>query len=93
MKPEWASACDTSSCVEVSWVSACGDSFTCVEVGTWHTASAGNGACVQVGPCRCGDGQVLIRDSKDPDGPRLAFTAEEWTVFRAGVKAGKFDHI
>jgi hypothetical protein len=32
-----------------------------------------------------------VRDSKTPDGPKLAFTADEWLAFTAGVKAGEFD--
>jgi hypothetical protein len=34
---------------------------------------------------------VLVRDSKDPDGPVLRFTSDEWTAFVAGVSAGQFD--
>ncbi|HEV8653089.1 MAG TPA: DUF397 domain-containing protein [Actinomycetes bacterium] len=34
---------------------------------------------------------VLMRDSKDPCGPRLAFTTAEWASFVAGVKASEFD--
>lgn len=34
---------------------------------------------------------VAVRDSKDPDGPRLAFTPEEWTAFTGRVKTGAFD--
>jgi hypothetical protein len=33
----------------------------------------------------------LMRDTKDPDGPVLAFTAAEWEAFVAGVKDGEFD--
>jgi hypothetical protein len=52
--------------------------------------SGGNGgACVEV--ARNLPGAVAVRDSKDPDGPRLAFAPEEWTAFTAGVKAGDFD--
>ncbi len=36
-------------------------------------------------------GIVAIRDSKDPDGPRLAFTPAEWNAFIAGVRDGEFD--
>jgi hypothetical protein len=46
------------------------------------------GNCVEV--ARDGD-QVLVRDSKDPAGPVLAFTAGEWAAFAAGVKACEFD--
>jgi hypothetical protein len=34
---------------------------------------------------------VAMRDSKDPDGPALIFTAAEWVAFVDGAKAGKFD--
>lgn len=34
---------------------------------------------------------VLVRDSKDPDGPHLRFTIPEWDAFTAGVKDGEFD--
>ncbi|NUT37166.1 MAG: DUF397 domain-containing protein [Hamadaea sp.] len=36
------------------------------------------------------DDHVLVRDSKDPQGPVLRFTAEEWTAFAAGLQAGDF---
>ena len=37
------------------------------------------------------DALVGVRDSKDPVGPVLAFTPEEWSAFLAGVKADEFD--
>ncbi|WP_049655483.1 DUF397 domain-containing protein [Kitasatospora sp. MY 5-36] len=33
---------------------------------------------------------IPVRDSKDPHGPALAFTAEAWQSFVAGVQAGDF---
>jgi hypothetical protein len=36
---------------------------------------------------------VVIRDSKDPDGPRLYFTRSEWTAFRLSVLDGEFDDL
>ncbi|MPZ66686.1 MAG: DUF397 domain-containing protein [Pseudonocardiaceae bacterium] len=55
----------------------------CVEVG-WHTSShsANGDACVEVAP---GPDRVLVRDSKDPGGPVLSVTAEEWRSFLATV--------
>ncbi|MGH3430847.1 MAG: DUF397 domain-containing protein [Pseudonocardiaceae bacterium] len=43
----------------------------------WHTSSySGNGGnCVQVAPT---PGRVLVRDSKDPDGPTLAVPTTTW---------------
>jgi hypothetical protein len=54
----------------------------------WRKASfsTGNGgACVEV--ARNGAG-VAVRDSKDPDGPRLAFTPRQWRTFTARMKSG-----
>jgi hypothetical protein len=36
-------------------------------------------------------GAVALRDSKDPDGPALVFTPDEWRAFAAGVRAGEVD--
>jgi hypothetical protein len=32
-----------------------------------------------------------VRDSKDPAGPMLTFTPDEWTAFIAGAKIGEFN--
>lgn len=42
----------------------------------WRKAqsSIGNGACVEVAPA---NGQVAMRDSKDPQGPVLMYTPTE----------------
>lgn len=84
-----------TDCVEVGFVefvksTASADSISCVEV-AFHTstASATNGTCVEVGQCTCDE--VLVRDSKDRDGPVLRFTGKEWDAFLAGVRAGEFD--
>jgi len=54
----------------------------------WRKSSfCGTSACVEVAES---DGTFLIRDSKTENGPVLAFTAEEWTAFLAGVRAGEF---
>ncbi|MEU4832500.1 DUF397 domain-containing protein [Streptosporangium sp. NPDC023615] len=37
------------------------------------------------------DHLYLVRDSKDPKGPALAFTPSEWDAFVGGVKDGEFD--
>jgi hypothetical protein len=51
--------------------------------------SGGNGDCVEI----AGNlpGIVAVRDSKDPQGPVLAFSFAEWRAFAAGLKAGEFD--
>jgi len=58
----------------------------------WRKSSfsgSNGGACVEVAVLR--DGGLAVRDSKDPEGARLAFAAEEWAAFTVGVKAGEFD--
>jgi hypothetical protein len=47
--------------------------------------SGGNGGnCVEV--ARNLPGIVAVRDTKNPDGPALCFTPEEWSGFLAGVR-------
>jgi uncharacterized protein DUF397 len=53
-------------------------------------SSIGNGACVELAPV---DGMVAIRDSKDPEGPVLRYTAAEWHAFLDGAKRGEFDNL
>jgi hypothetical protein len=48
--------------------------------------SGGNGGeCIEVGQDHP---RVLVRDSKHPDGPRLAFRRDAWEAFAAKVKQG-----
>lgn len=65
----------------------------CVEVGTWRKSSrsTNNGECVEVGTCACC--AVAVRDSKNPDGPKLAFAAREWGGFARRVKSGGYDLV
>ena len=54
----------------------------------WRKASYSNsngGACVEVATAAH---PVAVRDSKDPDGPKLAFTAEAWDTFIEHIKHG-----
>ncbi|MFB4305857.1 DUF397 domain-containing protein [Actinomadura sp. GTD37] len=46
------------------------------------------GECVEVAALALA---VAVRDSKDPDGPRLAFGAAEWRAFARRAKASEFD--
>jgi hypothetical protein len=54
----------------------------------WRKASAsGQGAnCVEVAQLRDG---AAVRDSKDPTGPVLRFSADAWRQFIADAKGGK----
>lgn len=92
--PAWrrSSLCDTAACVEVNFhaASSCAGG-ECVEVAfRTATASTGNGACVEVADCRCGD-DVLVRDSKRPDDGVLSIGRAGWAEFIAGVKRGSYD--
>ena len=50
------------------------------------TYSGGNGSCVEV----AGLGTAAaVRDSKDRNGPKLVFAADEWRSFVDGIKAGR----
>ena len=53
----------------------------------WHGGCADT-QCVEI--AREGD-RVLMRDSKDPDGPMLTFSRESWEQFVEAAKNGEFD--
>jgi hypothetical protein len=64
------------------------DGGNCVEIAyDWrkssHSGSEG-GDCVEVA---AHPAAVHVRDSKDPEGPALAFTPAEWTAFTAFAAA------
>jgi len=50
--------------------------------------SGGNGACVEVAQLPA---LIAVRDSKDPDGPKLVFPAADWQTFTDAVKARRFE--
>jgi Domain of unknown function (DUF397) len=50
--------------------------------------SGGNGSCVEVADLGV---TVAVRDSKDPDGPKLVFTADAWHTFTRSVKGSIYD--
>lgn len=51
--------------------------------------SSGNGSCVEV--ARSLPGVVAVRDSKNPDQPKLIVSPADWRSFTASVKAGQYD--
>lgn len=58
----------------------------------WRKASrsTSDGACVEV--AYAADGTVLVRDSKDPDGPVLRFTADEWEAFLKDLRRHELEY-
>jgi hypothetical protein len=80
---------------------------SCVEVATWRKSSrsgTNGGSCVEVTVAEDDANTIaahkadneklyLMRDSKNPDGPVLAFTPAEWDAFIGGVKDGEFDDL
>jgi hypothetical protein len=90
------SSANGGACVEVavvwrksSYSSANGGN--CVEVAAgWAKSSysSGNGGnCVEV--ARDLADIVALRDSKDPDGPRLVFAPADWQAFTRRIKDGR----
>jgi Domain of unknown function (DUF397) len=52
---------------------------------SWHKSSfsgSNGGQCIEI----AASGRVLVRDSKDPDGGRLTFSAQAWRDFAAQTK-------
>lgn len=56
----------------------------------WRKArrSMGNGNCVETATAGL---KVVVRDSKDPGGPVLAYSAESWLAFTRKARLGHFD--
>jgi hypothetical protein len=68
-----------------------GNGGACVEVGVWQKSSysGGNGGnCVEVSAALTPRVVCLVRDTKDRDGARLAFTAGAWDSFVSAIKDG-----
>ena len=65
---------------------------------TWRKSSYSNGSggsCVEITelPGPASEYQIAVRDSKDPNGPVLAFTASGWRAFTEGIKTGEFEFL
>jgi hypothetical protein len=57
---------------------------------TKSSRSGNNSNCVEV--AFLGEGRVALRDSKNPTGPVLQFSAGEWSAFVDGVADGELRH-
>lgn len=60
---------------------------------TWQKSgrSGPNGNCVECAALP--DGSVAMRNSRDPEGPALIYTAAEIEAFLGGVRDGDFDNL
>jgi len=67
----------------------------CIEVAeVWRKSSysgSNGGDCVEVARTR--PAAVAVRDSKDPDGPKLLFTPAAWAEFTTSVRTGALNRI
>jgi hypothetical protein len=67
------------NCVEVAWVKST------------ESMNTLDGNCVEAADL--GNGEIGIRNSRDPEGPVLRFTPEEMKAFIGGVRNGEFDRF
>lgn len=55
-----------------------------------HSSGGTEGECVEVAAMPTAECTIGTRDSKNPGGPVLGFTAAEWRTFLVAVKHGVF---
>jgi hypothetical protein len=77
----------------VSWRKSsysAGNGGNCVEFAeVWRKSSysgSNGGDCVEVAATL--PAAIAVRDSKDPDGPKLLFTPAAWAAFTATIRTG-----
>jgi hypothetical protein len=57
----------------------------------WHKSTRSGPNCDNCVEVAFVDNAIAVRDSKNPTGPALIFTAGEWDAFVGGAKDGEFD--
>ena len=58
---------------------------------TWRIARRCNGgACIRVA---LSSNMIVISDAREPDGPFLAYSQDEWKQFVEAVRLGHFDEV
>lgn len=61
-------------------------------VGPWTKSTfSAAGNCVEV--AKLANGNIAVRDSKNPDSEALVYTRDEFQAFTSGVLAGEFDNF
>lgn len=70
-----------------------GISASALASATWIKSGRSNatGNCVELAALP--DGQVAVRNSRDPRGPALIYTRDEIAAFVAGARDGDFDSL
>jgi hypothetical protein len=60
----------------------------------WRKSGRSNpsGNCVEMARLR-GTGEIAVRNSRDPEGPALIYTPDEFEAFILGAKDGDFDDL
>jgi hypothetical protein len=53
-------------------------------------SSSSGGECVEFSRSFAASGVAPVRDSKDPQGPALLFSADGWSSFISALKRGEF---
>ncbi|MEE4543822.1 DUF397 domain-containing protein [Streptomyces sp. V4-01] len=66
-------------------LSAAAISGTSLSGATWRRSSYSTAANNCVETALLGSGRLAVRDSKDPSGPALLFSADAWTAFVRAV--------
>ncbi len=84
----WSSKRATDPVASEGIAMSTGDDMAGATQLNWQKSSKCDSAtCVEV--ASTGD-QIVVRDSKEIDGPVLRFSAAQWSSFVAGVRAGDF---
>jgi hypothetical protein len=57
------------------------------DVPIWrHSSFCNGGTCLEIA---VQGGVIAVRDSRNPEGPVLRFSAERWQEFVGGIKSGQ----
>nr|WP_246001822.1 DUF397 domain-containing protein [Allorhizocola rhizosphaerae] len=78
----------------IKFVTIIGNTDAPLSLLNWRKSgrSGASGNCVELARLPHGSG-YMIRNSRNPDGPALIFTADEIAAFLTGVRDGDFDDL